>query len=97
MFIFIAADGEISLRDSDNMRAFSIVEETAGKFEDRDQVYQELWRLPNIDGLNVQVCTFSAGGAYAGSCVRVDRSLVINMDSDCLPLRVVPDSRMAGK
>jgi len=30
MFIFIAADGEISLRDSDNMRAFSIVEETAG-------------------------------------------------------------------
>ncbi|MDH3578762.1 MAG: glutathionylspermidine synthase family protein [Gammaproteobacteria bacterium] len=78
-------------------RRHDLVEETAGKFEDRDQVYQELWRLPNIDGLNVQVCTFSAGGAYAGSCVRVDRSLVINMDSDCLPLRVVPDSRMAGK
>jgi glutathionylspermidine amidase/synthetase len=78
-------------------RRHDLVEETAGKFEDRDQVYQELWRLPNIDGLNVQVCTFSAGGAYAGSCVRVDRSLVINMDSDCLPLRVVPDSRMVGE
>jgi hypothetical protein len=26
--------------------------------------------------------------------VRADRSLVINMESDCLPLRVVPDASM---
>ena len=73
-------------------RRSSVIEETSGRFEERDQVYQELWPLPNLEGLNVQVCTFSAAGAYAGSCVRADRSLVINMESDCLPLRIVPDS-----
>ncbi len=30
MYIFIAASGELTLRDSDNMRAFSIVEEESG-------------------------------------------------------------------
>lgn len=30
MYIFIAADGQLSLRDSDNMSAFSIVEEKGG-------------------------------------------------------------------
>lgn len=30
MYIFIAADGRLTLRDSDNMRAFSIVEEECG-------------------------------------------------------------------
>jgi hypothetical protein len=29
MYIFVAADGELSLQDSDNMRAFSIREEKA--------------------------------------------------------------------
>jgi glutathionylspermidine amidase/synthetase len=74
-----------------------VIEETGGLFEERDQVYQELWPLPNLDGLNVQVCTFSAAGAYAASCIRADRSLVINMDSDCLPLRIVPDSHLGKR
>ena len=30
MYILIAADGQLSLEDSDNMRAFSIVEEEGG-------------------------------------------------------------------
>lgn len=30
MYIFIAADGRLSLRDSDDMRSFSIVEEQCG-------------------------------------------------------------------
>ena len=72
-------------------RGSIVVEETGGKFEERDQVYQELWPLPKIGGFNVQVCTFSTAGVYGGSCVRADRSLVITMDSDCLPLRIVPD------
>ena len=75
-------------------RRSDVIEETSGNFEERDQVYQELWPLPNLDGLNVQVCALSAAGAYAGSCVRADRSLVINMDSDCLPMRIVPDNSM---
>lgn len=33
MYIFIAVDGQLSLRDSDNMRAFSIVEEETGGAE----------------------------------------------------------------
>jgi len=68
--------------------------ETGGKFEERNLVYQELWPLPCIDGLNVQICTFSAGGAYGGSSTRVDRAEIIKMDSDCLPLRVVPDENL---
>jgi glutathionylspermidine amidase/synthetase len=47
--------------------------------------------LPNIEGHNVQVGTFSVAGAYSGACVRVDPSLIITTDSDILPLRVVPD------
>jgi len=68
--------------------------ETAGRFQDRDQIYQELWRLPEIDGYRVQVSTFTARGRYAGSCARVDRSLIITGDSDVLPLRVVADEAM---
>ena len=75
-------------------QADTLMLETAGKFEHRDQVYQELWPLPHIDGFNVQICTFSAGGAYAGACSRVDHSAIINMESDCMPLRVVPDREL---
>jgi len=77
----------ISLVDRRN----SVVEETGGNFDERDQVYQELWPLPNVGGFNVQVCTFSTAGVYGGSCARADRSLVITTGSDCLPLRIVPD------
>ena len=66
--------------------------ETAGAFDNREQIYQQLAPLPNIDGLHVQMNTFSVAGRYAGACTRVDRSLIINMDSDCVPLRVLPDA-----
>ena len=55
--------------------------ETGGGFEDRDQVYQQLWALPRVGGYNVQVSTFTAAGRYAGACVRVDESDVITMES----------------
>ena len=70
--------------------------ETEGRFDDRAQIYQAFFELPRIDGLNVQVCTFSVDGVYAGACVRVDPSLVITTDSDLLPLRVVPDVVVLG-
>ena len=69
----------------------TLLTETDGKFDDRAQIYQAYFGLPNIEGLNVQVCTFSVDGMYGGACVRVDPSLVITTDSDLLPLRVVPD------
>ncbi len=68
-----------------------LLKETAGKFDHQDSIYQELWKLPEIDGYKTQVCTFSVLGKYAGSCLRVDKSLVITMNSDVLPLRVVED------
>jgi glutathionylspermidine amidase/synthetase len=72
-------------------RKENVVAETAGRFDDRDQIYQELFRLPHVGGYNVQVSTFSAGGRYAGSCVRVDESPVINMQSDNIALRILDD------
>ena len=70
----------------------TVLNETAGRFDEQDQIFQELWRLPDIDGYRTQVCTFSVGGRYAGSCVRVDPSLIITTDSDIMPLRVVGDA-----
>ncbi len=72
----------------------NLLKETAGRFEDQDQVYQELWKLPAIDGYRTQVCTFTVQGKYAGSCLRVDKSLVITSKSDVLPLRVVEDDTL---
>jgi glutathionylspermidine amidase/synthetase len=72
----------------------TVLKETAGRFEEQDQVYQALWKLPEIDGYRTQVCTFTALGKYAGACVRVDPSLIITQGSDVLPLRVVEDELM---
>jgi glutathionylspermidine amidase/synthetase len=64
---------------------------TTGKFGDRDMIYQELWKLPHVGRYNVQVSTFTAAGRYAGACLRVDESAVINMNSDNMALRIVDD------
>jgi glutathionylspermidine amidase/synthetase len=80
----------ISLFDKND----NLLKETGGKFEAQDQVYQELWKLPEIDGYKTQVCAFSVQGKYAGSCVRVDKSLVITAKSDLLPLRIVEDETL---
>jgi len=75
-------------------RDAKLVEATEGQFESRDQVVQQYFPLPLIDGRHVQVCTFSAGGSYAGTCVRVDESMVINEKSDVIALRVVDDEEV---
>lgn len=72
----------------------TVLRETDGRFEEQDQVYQLLWKLPEIEGYRTQVCTFTALGKFAGACVRVDRSLIITQGSDVLPLRVVDDDLM---
>lgn len=65
------------------------IESTGGKFGQHPQIYQQLFALPQLDDVFVQLCTFTAAGRYVGSCTRVDTSMVINKDSDCLALRVV--------
>ncbi len=80
----------ISIFDRDD----HLLEATDGRFEHQHQMYQELFKLPNIDGYNVQLCTFTSGGTYAGACVRVDASLVINNASDNMALRIVDDDEL---
>lgn len=65
--------------------------ETGGAFEDRDQVFQARFPLPKLGSHFVQVSTFSAAGRYAGACLRVDESPVINMESENVALRVIKD------
>ena len=42
-----------------------------------------------LDGKYIQVCTFTVGGNYGGTCLRGDESLVIKKESDIEPLIVV--------
>ena len=72
-------------------RREDLVGETGGRFDDRDQIYQELFRLPRIDRRNAQIGTFAVAGAFSAACTRVDASPIIVAESDVLPLRVVPD------
>ncbi|MFQ3248355.1 MAG: glutathionylspermidine amidase/synthetase [Glaciecola sp.] len=65
--------------------------EKGGNFGERDYVYQQLWPLPKIGKYYVQLCTFTVAGNYAGSGVRVDPSMIIGKDSDCMALRVLED------
>ncbi len=69
----------------------SVLSETEGRFEHQQQIYQELFKLPNVQGLSVQICTFTAGGSYAGACARVSPDLIIKSESDIMPLRVLGD------
>lgn len=82
-------------RCGDNIRLYDqnnqLIEATAGSFASPYQVFQALCPLPVVADNRVQLCTFTAGGTYAGSCVRVDPSMVIKSASDVVALRVVKD------
>ena len=68
-----------------------VLADKGGVFADRTQIYQQLFTLPKVGKYYVQVCTFTAAGNYAGSGVRVDPSMIIGKDSDCMALRVDDD------
>ncbi|MFH2204309.1 MAG: bifunctional glutathionylspermidine amidase/synthase [Elusimicrobiota bacterium] len=72
----------------------SLVSRTGGQFEKREQIYQEFFPLPKIDGDNVQVGTFPVSGVFAGANVRMDPSLILVSDSDMPALRVVNDEAL---
>jgi glutathionylspermidine amidase/synthetase len=72
-------------------RSENIMVATDGQFDDRDTIYQELFRLPQVDGRNAQIQSYSVDGSFAGAGIRVDPSLIITTNSDLLPLRVLPD------
>jgi glutathionylspermidine amidase/synthetase len=62
--------------------------EKTGFFDDRPMIYQQLFTLPQIDKQYVKISTFTAQGHYAGCGVRVDSSMIIGKNSDCLPLQI---------
>lgn len=84
-------------RCGSNIAVFSsaaeLLVETAGEFERRDQIHQELFPLARVGRYYVQPSTFSVAGAYAGCGVRVDESLVVTSASDNVALRIVDDDR----
>ena len=83
----VGRSGEnIVITDADD-----IIGRTEGRFGSRQRIYQSLCRLPQIDQMNVQVCSFAVAGSFAGACVRVDPSLVIRGASDVMPLRIISD------
>lgn len=71
-----------------------VVESTRGKFDTQPPVYQAYFRMPKVDGHNIQLSTFTVDGKYAGSCARVDPSPIITSHSDLLALRVVNDESL---
>lgn len=68
-----------------------ILDATEGQFRQQENIYQELWCLPKVDNLYMQVCTFTVGGHYGGTCLRSDPSRVIKGESDMQVLRVLSD------
>jgi glutathionylspermidine amidase/synthetase len=69
-----------------------VLDKTSGQFVDRKNIYQQLWCLPKVDGKYIQVCTFTVGGNYGGTCLRGDDSLVVKKESDIEPLIVLKDT-----
>lgn len=67
----------------------TVLADQGGNFSDRDNIYQQLFALPKIESYYVQVSTFTASGNYAGASVRVDKSMIIGKNSDCMALRVL--------
>ena len=68
-----------------------LLAEKEGVFEQREQIYQALCPLPLVEQNYVQICSFTANGNFAGSGVRVDSSMIIDQNSDCLALIVKHD------
>ncbi|ABR74174.1 bifunctional glutathionylspermidine amidase/glutathionylspermidine synthase [Actinobacillus succinogenes] len=68
-----------------------ISDRTFGKFEAQTNIYQRLWCLPKAEEQYIQICTFTVGGHYGGSCLRSDPTRVIVGGSDMQPLRVISD------
>ena len=70
---------------------------TSGQFGKQENIYQQLWCLPKVEDQYLQICTFTVGGHYGGTCLRSDPSRVIMGNSDMQPLRVVKDREFFEK
>jgi len=89
------AQKPIGGRRGDNVQLVSekdqISDRTSGRFAEQTHIYQQLWCLPKVEEQYTQICTFTVGGHYGGSCLRSDPTRVIVGNSDMQPLRVISD------
>ena len=69
----------------------AIIDETSGKFNEQNLIYQALFKLPEVGKQNIQTNTFMVDGKYAGTCVRVDSSAIMTGESNILDVRIVND------
>ena len=95
------AQKPIAGRRGDNVKLIgeckSVLDSTNGRFGKQENIYQQLWCLPKVKEQYVQVCTFTVGGHYAGSCLRSDPTRVIVGNSDMQPLRILSDKAFTQK
>ena len=73
------------------------LDKTTGKFTKQENIYQQLWCLPQIAGEYIQVCTFTVGGHYGGACLRSDPSLVVKGESHMQALRIIDDTEFIAE
>ena len=68
----------ITLYDADGD---SILDETEGKFVDRNYIYQKLFSLPKYDGYYAIFGSWIIQGLFSGFGIREDKKLITNADS----------------
>ena len=74
-----------------NKQFFNLISRRAKEEQEKPQ--KSRFNVANEDeAAYVQLCAFTAAGKYAGSCLRVDSSMIISKDSDCMALRFVYDN-----
>ena len=59
----------------------SVLDETQGKFLDRNCIYQQLFPLPKFDGYHALIGSWIVHGLFAGFGIREDKKLITDADS----------------
>ena len=64
-----------------DIRGDSVLDETQGKFLDRDAIYQKMFPLPKFDGYHALVGSWIIHGLFGGFGIREDKKLITDADS----------------
>jgi trypanothione synthetase/amidase len=67
----------------------SVLDETQGKFVDRNSIYQKLFPLPKHDGYNAIFGSWIIHGLFAGFGIREDKKLITDADSPVTACSIV--------
>ncbi|CAF0919937.1 unnamed protein product [Adineta ricciae] len=64
-----------------DVKGDSVLDETQGKFTDRDCIYQQLFTLPKYDDYYAIIGSWIIHGLFAGFGIREDKKLITDADS----------------